>query len=82
MRTSQNTLDVRGSRVHEAEPRLEEAIAQAVPVGGALWIIHGKGTGKLRQGVHEILGRSPHIKNFELAPQKEGGAGVTVAYLE
>jgi len=82
VRTSANTLDVRGSRVHEAEPRLEEAIAQAVPVGGALWIIHGKGTGKLREGVHEILGRSPHIKNFELAPQKEGGAGVTVAYLK
>ncbi len=82
VRTSANTLDVRGSRVHEAEPRLEEAIAEAVPVGGALWIIHGKGTGKLREGVHEILGRSPHIKNFELAPQKEGGAGVTVAYLK
>lgn len=82
VRTSANTLDVRGSRVHEAEPRLEEAIAQAVPIGGALWIIHGKGTGKLREGVHEMLGRSPHIKNFELAPQKEGGAGVTVAYLK
>ncbi|MGM0457013.1 MAG: Smr/MutS family protein, partial [Cyanobacteriota bacterium] len=35
-----------------------------------------------REGVHEILGRSPHIKNFELAPQKEGGAGVTVAYIK
>lgn len=81
VRTSRNTLDLRGNRIHEAEPRIEDAIAEAVPVGGALWIIHGKGTGKLRQGVHEILQRSPHIDRFELASQKEGGAGVTVAYL-
>lgn len=81
VRTSRNTLDLRGNRIHEAEPQLETAIAEAVPVGGALWIIHGKGTGKLRQGVHEILGRSSHIDRYELAPQKEGGAGVTIAYL-
>ncbi|PPT09391.1 Recombination inhibitory protein MutS2 [Geitlerinema sp. FC II] len=82
VRTSKNTLDLRGNRIHEAEHTLENAIAEAVPVGGALWIIHGKGTGKLREGVHEFLKRSSHIDRFELAQQKDGGAGVTVAYLK
>jgi len=82
VRTSKNTLDLRGNRIHEAEQTLENAIAEAVPIGGALWIIHGKGTGKLRDGVHEFLSRSPHIDRFELAAQSDGGAGVTVAYLK
>jgi len=77
-----NTIDIRGSRITDAELTLEERIAQAVPIGGALWIIHGKGTGKLRQGVHELLTRSPHIDRFELADQKSGGSGVTIAYLK
>ncbi len=81
VRTESNTIDIRGSRVSDAEVELEGAIAQAVPRGGAVWIVHGKGTGKLRQGVHEFLDRSPHIKYYELAAEKEGGSGVTIAYL-
>lgn len=81
VQTSQNTVDLRGSRIGDAEVELERAIAHAVPVGGALWIIHGKGTGRLRQGVHDFLGRSPHIQRYELAPQNEGGSGMTIAYL-
>ena len=81
IRTSQNTIDIRGSRVAEAEADLENAIAQATE-SGVLWIIHGKGTGKLRQGVHEFLKRHPQIARFELASQKEGGSGVTLAYLK
>ena len=79
IRTSKNTIDIRGSRVAEAEADLENAIAQATD-SGILWIIHGKGTGKLRQGVHEFLKRHPQIAKFELAPQKEGGSGVTLAH--
>jgi DNA mismatch repair protein MutS2 len=82
IRTSKNTFDVRGSRISEAEQQIEAAIAEAVPIGGALWIIHGKGTGKLRLGVHELLTRSPHIDRFELAAQNDGGTGVTIAYLK
>lgn len=82
IRTSKNTFDVRGSRISEAEQQIEAAIAEAVPIGGALWIIHGKGTGKLRLGVHELLTRSPYIDRFELAAQNDGGAGVTIAYLK
>lgn len=81
IRTSRNTIDIRGSRVAEAEADLENAIAEATE-SGILWIIHGKGTGKLRQGVHEFLKRHPQIARFELAAQKEGGSGVTLAYFK
>ena len=81
VRTSKNTIDIRGSRVADAEFEIDKAITQAV-TSGALWIIHGKGTGRLRQGVHEFLERHPLVDRFELTQQAEGGAGVTVAYLK
>ncbi|GFE71626.1 endonuclease MutS2 [Chroococcus sp. FPU101] len=81
VRTSQSTVDIRGNRVMEAESALEKAINQATQ-SGVLWVIHGKGTGKLRQGVHEFLGQHPQVERFEIAPQNEGGSGVTIAYLK
>jgi DNA mismatch repair protein MutS2 len=78
IRTSRNTIDLRGMRVAESEAVIEEAIAQG---SGALWIIHGHGTGKLKAGVHEFLKRHPQIQRFEPAAQVDGGTGVTVAYL-
>jgi DNA mismatch repair protein MutS2 len=81
VRTSKNTLDIRGSRVDNAEIEIDQAIARAIE-SGVLWIIHGKGTGRLRQGVHEFLQRHPQVDKFELATQKEGGSGVTVVYLK
>ena len=80
IRTERNTIDVRGARVMEAEADLEQAI-NAATEAGVLWIIHGKGTGRLRQGIHEFLTTHPQVARFELAPQNEGGAGVTVVYL-
>ncbi len=78
IRTSRNTIDLRGMRVAESEAVIEEAIAQG---SGALWIIHGHGTGKLKAGVHDFLKRHPQIQRFEPAAQADGGTGVTVAYL-
>ncbi|MEQ9668972.1 endonuclease MutS2 [Coleofasciculus sp. G2-EDA-02] len=80
IRTEKNTIDLRGSRIADAEVELEQAISKAI-ASGVLWIIHGKGTGKLRAGVHEFLERHPLVDRFELAKQAEGGSGVTVAYL-
>jgi len=80
VRTSQNTIDLRGSRIADAEIELERAISKAIE-SGVLWIIHGKGTGRLRQGIHEFLQRHSLISHFEIASQKEGGSGVTIAYL-
>lgn len=80
IRTSRNTIDIRGSRVADAEVVLERAIASAEP--GALWIIHGHGTGKLRQGVHEFLKQHPQVSRYELAERTDGGSGVTIAYIQ
>ncbi len=79
VRTSRNTLDIRGNRVADSEPAIERAIAENL--GSALWIIHGHGTGKLRQGVHAFLQTHPQVQRFELAGREDGGAGVTIAYL-
>ena len=65
--------DIRGSRVANAEVDIESAIAKATE-SGILWIIHGKGTGRLRQVVHEFLQRHPQVKKYQLAEQKEGGS--------
>ena len=81
IRTDNNTLDIRGTRIFEAEISLEKAIAQATNIG-VLWIIHGKGTGKLRQRVHEFLKIHPQVKDFKLASQNEGGSGVTLVHLK
>ncbi len=81
VRTSKNTLDLRGKRVSEAEIEIDQMLGQMVDFG-AIWIIHGKGTGQLRRGVQEFLKNHPLVDRFELAPQAEGGAGVTVAYLK
>ena len=81
VRTSSNTLDIRGERVNNAEIKIDNAISKAIE-SGMLWIIHGKGTGRLRQGVHEYLKRHPQVEKFELAEQKEGGAGVTIVHIK
>jgi DNA mismatch repair protein MutS2 len=81
VRTEKNTLDIRGRRAADAEPEVEAAIARAVPSGSPVWIIHGKGTGRLRQAVGDILQRHPQVSHYELASQKEGGSGVTIAYI-
>lgn len=80
VRTESNTLDIRGYRVAQAESQIENAIRSQN--SGALWVIHGKGTGKLREGVQEFLKQHPQVERFETAPQNEGGNGVTVAYLK
>ncbi|WP_333380528.1 endonuclease MutS2 [Microcoleus sp. B4-D4] len=80
IRTANNSIDLRGARVSDAEIDIDRALSKAVEYG-VLWIIHGKGTGQLRRGVHEFLATHPQVSRFELASQKEGGGGVTIAYL-
>ncbi|WP_333067089.1 MULTISPECIES: endonuclease MutS2 [unclassified Microcoleus] len=81
IRTANNSIDLRGARVSDAEIEIDRALSKAVEYG-VLWIIHGKGTGQLRRGVHEFLATHPQVSRFELASQKEGGGGVTVVYLK
>ena len=44
-------------------------------------IIHGKGTGALRKGIHQFLKSQPHVKSFRLGEFGEGDAGVTMVEL-
>lgn len=80
VRTSKNTLDLRGSRVADAEVELDRAIA-ANPAS-TLWIIHGHGTGKLKRGVQTFLQQHPQVASFEFAEKADGGTGVTVAHIK
>jgi DNA mismatch repair protein MutS2 len=44
-------------------------------------IVHGMGTGTLRQAISNLLSKHPHVSHFETAPYSEGGRGVTVVTL-
>ena len=75
-------LDLRGLRVEDALDSLDRYLESAYLAGlPFVRIIHGKGTGRLRQVVREALGQSPHVKDWESGLEKEGGDGVTVAHL-
>lgn len=76
-------LDLRGQRADEALDQLERYLDAAYLAGlPFVRIIHGKGTGKLRQAVRESLGGNPHVRSFEPGGVSEGGDGVTVAKLQ
>jgi DNA mismatch repair protein MutS2 len=75
-------LDLRGQRIEEALPRVDKYLDDAFLAGMPLVrIVHGKGTGALRQAVRQQLRSHPLVKSFRTGEQGEGGTGVTVAYL-
>ena len=77
------SIEVRGQRLDEALPKVEEFLDHAARNGRArVLLIHGKGTGAMRRAVREMLDRHPLVKSYETAERAEGGEGVTVAYLE
>lgn len=76
-------LDIRGQRAEDGLDLLDRYIEQAYVSGMPfVRIIHGKGTGRLRQVIREALKANPHIHNFESGMENEGGDGVTVARLK
>ena len=75
-------VDVRGVRVHEVDELVMQALDGAIRADLALLrIIHGKGTGALRERVTQLLKADRRVKDFRLGAWNEGGAGVTVAEL-
>jgi DNA mismatch repair protein MutS2 len=75
-------IEVRGQRVEEALPKVEEYLENAYQAGMPfVRIVHGKGTGTLRRVVRERLANSPIVTRFETAEPRAGGEGVTVVHL-
>jgi DNA mismatch repair protein MutS2 len=73
-------LDLRGQRAEDALDELERYLDAAYLAGlPFVRIIHGKGTGRLRQAVREALSSHPHVSRHETGGEKEGGDGVTIA---
>ena len=76
-------LDIRGMETLEAESVVETFLSTAV-MGHleTVTIIHGKGTGALRNAVHDILRRNKNVKSFRLGVYGEGENGVTVVTMK
>jgi DNA mismatch repair protein MutS2 len=80
--TAQRRIDVRGQRVEEVIPAVTRLIDDAVMAGlSEVEILHGKGTGALREAVREMLAARPDVVSFDDAAWDAGGHGVTVAML-
>ena len=78
-RGPQARLDLRGKRYEEAINELDAFIDQALLNNMAqVDIIHGIGTGVIREGVTKYLQRNKHVKTFGYAPQNAGGSGATI----
>jgi DNA mismatch repair protein MutS2 len=75
-------IDLRGLRAEEVAGRLHPSLDAAIQAGlPSLTIIHGKGTGVLREVVSELLDRDPRIGSYRAGGIGEGGSGVTVVEL-
>ena len=75
-------LHLRGLRAEEALAKLERYMDNAFAAGlPFVRIVHGKGTGTLRQLVRQALSESPLVSSWENAMDNEGGGGVTIAHL-
>ncbi|RQD68108.1 endonuclease MutS2 [Desulfonatronovibrio magnus] len=76
-------LDLRGKYSDEALQELEHYLDRAVLEGRKnIEIIHGKGTGALREAVHHHLKHSPMVQSFACASEESGGAGMTEVELQ
>ncbi len=72
-------INIVGKRVDEARELLDEFIDKMILDGfNKFYIIHGRGTGALRKGVHEYLKMSRFIKSYRLAHIDEGGDAITI----
>jgi len=76
--SSDQVLDLRGLRIHEWERPLQQRLDRALVAGeDRLYILHGKGSGVLRQAIRSYLGRQRQVKALQDAPDEQGGSGWT-----
>ncbi|PWA62129.1 DNA mismatch repair protein MutS, core [Artemisia annua] len=79
LQTSKNTVDLRGMRVEEASHHLNMAI-DSTGSSSVLFIIHGMGTGVVKESAHQILRKHPRVVKFE--QESPTNYGCTVAYIK
>lgn len=78
----QMELNVIGKAVFEALPEVDKFIDDAVVNNlSTIRIVHGMGTGKLRDAIHQHLRKVKSVKSFEYASQSQGGSGATIVKL-
>ena len=76
-------INLLGKTVDEAIAELDKYLDDASLAHlSSVRIVHGKGTGALRAGIHKYLKRQKHVKSFRLGAFGEGDAGVTIAELK
>lgn len=81
--SSNSSIDLRGTTVEEAMLDLDKFIDGILRTGlNQITIIHGKGTGALRKGIHVYLRKHPNIRTFRVGTFGEGEEGVTIAELK
>lgn len=82
-RTIDSTIDVRGQRVDEAVAIVDRFLDESLMAArDTAFIVHGHGTGALRQAIRTHLSSHKAIDKFRPGDQSEGGDGVTVAFLK
>ena len=76
-------INLLGRTVDEAVAELDKYLDDALLSHlNTVRVVHGKGTGALRKGIHEYLRRQKHVKSYHLAEFGEGDAGVTIVELK
>lgn len=76
-------INLLGKTVDEAVSELDKYLDDALLSHlNTVRVVHGKGTGALRKGIHEYLRRQKHVKSYKLAEFGEGDAGVTIVELK
>lgn len=82
IQTSENTVDLRGLRAHEAQSMAEQFLDRMMGAGKRVaFLIHGHGTGALRDAVRDAMRGNPYVARSRAGEQREGGDGVTVVWL-
>ena len=80
---AQRRLDLRGVRADDVEMDLIAFLDQAYYKGPPqITVVHGHGSGAVRNVVHEVLNASPYVKDYRYGDRHEGGEGATIVTLD
>ena len=78
-----NEINIIGLTVDEAIPLVDKYLDDAnIARLETVRIVHGKGTGKLKAGIHAFLKKHPHVKSYRMGTFGEGEMGVTVVTIK